>query len=88
MLLFGNIAWQIIFAATNNEIGLIPYTLQNVQKKEVPTLSSFWQFGPHFLDSLQHHVAVTVKSLHPSQQLLVVPETFHEKETIFRTTCS
>ena len=57
-------------------------------KKEGPTLSSFWQFSPHLLDPLQHHVAVTVKSLHPSQQLLVVPETFHEKETIFRTTCS
>ena len=44
-----------------------------------PTLSSFWQFSPHLLHSLQHHVAVTVESLHPAQQLLVVPEIFHTK---------
>ena len=44
-----------------------------------PTLSSFWQFSPHLLHSLQHHVAVTVESLHPAQQLLVVPEIFHAK---------
>lgn len=38
------------------------------------TLSSFWEFSPHLLDPLQHHVAVSVKSLHSAQQLLVVPE--------------
>ena len=43
------------------------------------TLSSFWQFSPHLLDPLQHHVAVPVKSLHSAQQLLVVPETCYAK---------
>ena len=37
------------------------------------TFSSLGEFSPHFLDSLQHHVAVPVKCLHPPQQLLVIP---------------
>ena len=46
------------------------------------TLSSFWQFSPHLLDPLQHHVAVPVKSLHSAQQLLVVPETVYAKTSL------
>ena len=46
------------------------------------TLSSFWQFSPHLLDPLQHHVAVPVKSLHSAQQLLVVPETCYAKTSL------
>ena len=51
---------------------------------QVLTLSSFWQLSPHLLDPLQHHVAVAVKSLHPTQQLLVVPDTFHAKQLLSR----
>ena len=38
------------------------------------TFASLGKLGPHLLDSLQHHVAVAVESLHPAKQLLVVPE--------------
>ena len=37
------------------------------------TFPSFGELSPHLLDPLQDHVAVSVKSLHSTQQLLVIP---------------
>ena len=53
----------------NNFFSIFPPNLA----KFLLTLSSFWQFSPHFLDPLQHHVAMSVKSLHSAKELLVVP---------------
>ena len=36
-------------------------------------LLTLGELGPHLLDPLEDHVAVTVEGLHPPQQLLVVP---------------
>lgn len=36
------------------------------------TFSRPRHFGPHFLDSLQNHIAMAVKSLHSSQEFFVV----------------
>ena len=41
--------------------------------RRVLTLSGLGELGPHLLDALQDHVAVSVKSLHSTQQLLVIP---------------
>ena len=49
----------------------------NISKKKllgsILTLASLRQFCPHFFDSLQHHVAMPVKCLNSSEQLLIVP---------------
>lgn len=36
-------------------------------------LASLWNLRPDLLDVLEHHVAVAIESLHPPQQLPVVP---------------
>ena len=44
---------------------------QYTQKTNL-TFPSLGYLCPHFLDALQHHVTVPVKSLHSTQQFLVV----------------
>ena len=36
-------------------------------------LSCFRSLSPHFLHVFQHHIAVSVKGLHTSQKLTIVP---------------